>query len=238
MTSSAPESAAVPGESDPRTPVRTDGPAGGVRAGSVQAGAVRAALGLRERKKARTRAAIRSEAIRLFAEQGFGATTVEQIAEAADVSPSTFFRYFPTKEAVIITDEFDGVIMEDFRNQPADLHPVRAFRNAALNAYRGMSPEAAEQERLRHGLLRTVPELRSAMLDEFAVSLNLLAEVIGERAGRPASDLPVRALAGAIVGVAVSVSFASWTEPQSVDIGERALQVDAALELLEQGLPL
>jgi AcrR family transcriptional regulator len=238
MTSSAPESAAAPGESDPRTPVRTDGPAGGVRAGGVPTGSTPGALGLRERKKARTRAAIRSEAIRLFAEQGYGATTVEQIADAADVSPSTFFRYFPTKEAVIITDEFDGVILEDFRNQPADLHPVRAFRNAILGAFRSMSPEAAEQERLRHGLLQTVPELRSAMLDEFAVSLQRIAEVIGERVGRPGTDLRARALAGALIGVSVSVTFASWTEPLPADLGERALLVDAALELLEQGLPL
>jgi AcrR family transcriptional regulator len=212
-------------------------PAGGPVGGGRPA-ARSSALGLRERKKARTRAAIRSEAIRMFADQGYGATTVEQIAEAADVSPSTFFRYFPTKEAVIITDEFDAVIVDDFRNQPAELHPVRAFRNAAMGAYLSMSPEAAEQERVRHGLLQTVPELRSAMLDEFAVSLDRLAGVIGERTGRPATDLRVRTLAGAIIGVAVSVTFASWTEPQADELGKRAQLVDSALELLEQGLPL
>jgi AcrR family transcriptional regulator len=54
-------------------------------------------LGLRERKKAKTRATIRTEAFRLFRQQGFQATTVEQVAAAAEVSPATFFRYFPTK---------------------------------------------------------------------------------------------------------------------------------------------
>jgi hypothetical protein len=60
---------------------------------------------MRERKKARTRAAIREHALRLFREHGYGATTVEQIAEAAEVSPATFYRYFPTKEDVVLDND-------------------------------------------------------------------------------------------------------------------------------------
>ncbi|HUJ75276.1 MAG TPA: TetR family transcriptional regulator, partial [bacterium] len=74
-----------------------------------------APTGLRERKKAKTRAVIQQHALRLMKEQGYQATTVEQIAEAAEVSPSTFFRYFPTKEDVVLYDVLDPVLMREFR---------------------------------------------------------------------------------------------------------------------------
>jgi len=205
-----------------------------------------AVIGLRERKKARTRIAIRSEAIRLFSEQGFASTTVEQIAEAADVSPSTFFRYFPTKEAVIITDEFDPVIFQQFREQPLDVPPIRAFRNALKNVYWQMTPAVAEQERLRQHLLQTVPELRSAMLEEFGVSLRFLAGMIGERVGRSVDDPRVRALSGALIGVVMSVTMRHWSEPAEpgsspapLDVMTETIRgIEEALELLELGLPI
>ncbi|HZE33444.1 MAG TPA: TetR family transcriptional regulator [Actinoallomurus sp.] len=58
--------------------------------------------------------------IRLFREQGYDATTVEQITEAAEVSPSTFFRYYPTKEDTVLSDEYDSLIVDTLRAQPPD----------------------------------------------------------------------------------------------------------------------
>ena len=94
--------------------------------------------GLRERKKAKTRAAIQEHALRLFREQGYDATTVEQIAEAAEVSPSTFFRYFPTKEDVVAYDALDPLVMAAWRAQPADMRPIAAMRKAMWDVFASM----------------------------------------------------------------------------------------------------
>src|SRR5882762_11429779 len=84
--------------------------------------------GLRERKKVQTREAIRSAAYRLFAEQGYDATPVDQIAAAADVSPSTVFRYFPTKEDIVLTDEYDEPMADVLRGRPLDEQPLASVR--------------------------------------------------------------------------------------------------------------
>src|SRR5215472_6346756 len=117
--------------------------------------------GLRERKKARTRAAIREHALRLFREQGYEATTVDQIADAADVSPSTFFRYFPTKEDVVLQDEFDVLALEAFEAQPHELSTVAAFRAAARSAFASLGQDELLQFRATTELILTVPELRA-----------------------------------------------------------------------------
>src|ERR1700743_1789484 len=89
-----------------------------------------ATAGLREAKKARTAASLREHALRLFREHGYQATTVEQIAAAAEVSPSTFFRYFPTKEDVVLQDDMDTRLIAALEQQPAGLGPVAAIRAA------------------------------------------------------------------------------------------------------------
>lgn len=91
------------------------------------------ALGLREPKKARTRPTIQQHALRLFRERGYEATTVQEIAEAAEASESTFFRYFPAKEDVVLWDPFDPLYAQVSREQPPDLtvvHPGLIRRGA------------------------------------------------------------------------------------------------------------
>jgi AcrR family transcriptional regulator len=92
-------------------------------------------LGLRERKKAKTKAAIQEHALRLFREQGYAETTVEQIAAAAEVSPSTFFRYFPAKEDTVLTDLIDRQTFEVMINAPAEMTPLEALRYAVNDVF-------------------------------------------------------------------------------------------------------
>jgi AcrR family transcriptional regulator len=193
-----------------------------------------APVGLRERKKAKTRAAIRQHAMRLFQAQGYGATTVEQIAEAAEISPSTFFRYFPTKEAVVLTDDYDPLIVAAFKAQPAELGPVTALRRAFRQVFAELSAEQLAQERERQALILSVAELRAGTLDGLAQTVQLLAEVVAQRTGRRPDELAVRALAGAVIGVALAAMLAA-TEDPTADI---FALLDAAMAHLEAGLPL
>ncbi|MEU8818514.1 TetR family transcriptional regulator [Actinoplanes sp. NPDC048796] len=162
-------------------------------------------LGLRERKKARTRAAIRGAAMRLFEEQGYAATTVEQIAEAAEVSPSTFFRYFPTKEDTVLTDDYDPLIVEAIRAQPVEVPAVRAVLLGMRGVFENLTEQEWSVERRRQRLIETVPELRVRQQQQTVAAVDMLADAIAERDGRPA-DENARVVAGALVGIVLAVS--------------------------------
>jgi AcrR family transcriptional regulator len=192
------------------------------------------ALGLRERKKARTRAAIQRHALRLFREQGYYATTVSQIAEAAEVSESTFFRYFPTKEEVVLWDEFDPRVVEAFRAQPPEMSPVQALRVAIREVLGRLPPEGHAELRERMDLMLAVPELRLTMLDQVASPMRLFAQVLAERSGRRPDDPAVRALVGALMGVSIATMFAFAENPDA----DMVAMLDEALGYLDAGLPL
>lgn len=187
------------------------------------------ALGLRERKKARTRAALRDHGLRLFREQGYPATTIEQIAEAADVSPSTFFRYFPSKEDIVLVDDLDAVLIAAFEAQPMEKSPIMAVRDAIATVLDGLTDEDREREQQRHELMLAVPELRATMMDEFRRNIDMVADVVARRLGRPADDFEVRVFAGAVIGAAIS-TFEIPTRSYADTL--------QALDFLAAGLPL
>ena len=191
--------------------------------------------GLRERKKAKTRAAIREHALRLFGEHGYAATTVDQIAEAADVSPSTFFRYFPTKEDVVLADDYDPLLIEAVRAQPADVPPIQAVRRAIREVFTRVTQEEWERERARQRMYLAVPELRARAIQQYTDSVDMVADVLAERMGLPPGDFGARVMAGAIIGASLAAlpdGIGSLLDPVDLD------RLDRALELLGAGLPL
>jgi AcrR family transcriptional regulator len=203
---------------------------------------------LRERKKARTRASLREHALRLFREQGYHATTVEQIAAAAEVSPSTFFRYFPTKEDVVLQDDMDTRMLQALIRQPPELAPLAAVRAALREAWESFTPQEWEQIGEGARLSLDVPEIRARSMNEFARTINTVARALAVRTGRCSDDLRVRVLAGAVIGVMMAVFLPDMVDeldgesvpdlhaeligPESVD------RIDEALALLEAGFPL
>jgi AcrR family transcriptional regulator len=205
-----------------------------------------AQAGLRERKKARTRASLREHALRLFREQGYQATTVEQIAAAAEVSPSTFFRYFPTKEDLVLQDDMDTRMVEAFSRQPAELSPIAAVRAAMREAWASFTPEEWEQIREGAHLSVHVPEIRARAMNEFARTIDAVAGALADRVGRAPDDFRVRVLAGAVIGVMMSVFLPEHLQSEAVGetvddsrLGPDSVsRIDEALALLEEGLPL
>ena len=196
--------------------------------------------GLRERKKARTRASIREHALRLFREQTYQRTTVEQIAAAAEVSPSTFFRYFPTsREDIVLQDDMDTRMIEALERQPARLGPLSAVRAASREVFTSYTQADLDLLRETTVLTMTVPEVRARAMDEFARTISVVGEALAKRSGRPADDLAVRTTAGAIIGVIMSVTmpWEGWSGDRRT-IEDMFEHIDQALALLEAGLPL
>jgi AcrR family transcriptional regulator len=191
-------------------------------------------LGLRERKKAKTLAAIQTAALRLFQEQGYDETTIEQIAAAAEVSPSTFFRYFPTKEDAVLLDLTDPLVIDAFRAQPPELSAIQAMRNAVRTVFDQLPEEEFEVVRQREELIFANPELQARMLGEIAGMVKLVTEIVAERTGRRSDEFELRVLAGAMMGVVFGLAL---TQPEKSPRDLIAL-FDAGLEQLEKGLKL
>lgn len=190
--------------------------------------------GLRERKKARTRAEIQRHALRLFRERGYEATTSSQIAAAAEVSESTFFRYFPTKEDVITWDPFDPQLIAAFHAQPATLAPVTALRVAFREVMTGLSAADWAEQQVRVRILLTSPPLRARLMESgVREPMRLTVAALSQRTGQPPTHPAVLALAGAVIGVGLAALFA-WADDPDTDI---AALFDDLMAQLEAGLP-
>lgn len=188
--------------------------------------------GLRERKKQKTRWAIQEHALRLFAQQGYDATTVEQIAAAAEVSPSTFFRYFKTKEDAVLQDEYDPILIALIEQQPAGVPPMEALRRSLRTSFGAMGPGEKDKILARMRLQMAVPALRARTYEQLTATMQLIAETMAKRVDRQADEFPVQVFAGACLGVLLAALFA-WAESPD---GDLANVVDQALAQLQAGV--
>ncbi|WP_405821556.1 TetR family transcriptional regulator [Streptomyces sp. NBC_01390] len=192
-------------------------------------------LGLRERKKIKTRMAIRAATYELIENQGYDATTIEQIAERAEVSQSTVFRYFPTKEDIVLTDEFDPLIEEELRARPTDepwMDSLRFVMKKAISFGLDQEPEAT---RLRSRLMMEVPAVRSRMIESMSVTGYLLCRIVADRTGRDPADLEVRVYAMSLIGGLSEITL-YWAQGGFKE--NLSDLMDRALNVLEHGLPL
>lgn len=123
-------------------------------------------MGLRERKKLRTRRAIAGAALRLFDERGYEETTISDIAAAAEVSPRTFFSYFPSKDDVVFAemDERLTEVAAGLAERPPGETPLATFRRVADALLQAIATEDGEYGAIQVALIRERPSLQAQAL--------------------------------------------------------------------------
>ena len=173
---------------------------------------------MQKRKKHQTSVALAESALRLFAERGFVETTIEEIADAADMSARTFFRHFPSKEAVVFADDEDRreLLIAAFRARPVTEPILRTVREAAIELAGDYDPE---REFLRFDLARHHRSVGAQWFQNGTMWESLLATEIALRLDLPKYDVTPRTLAAAAMG-AWRVAQANW----AYDRGARSLR--------------
>ncbi|WP_166851013.1 TetR/AcrR family transcriptional regulator [Isoptericola sp. BMS4] len=157
----------------------------------------------------RTRARILDAALDLFEHQGYDATTVTQVADAAGVTQMTFFRHFPTKDAVLVSDPYDPLIAEAVGAQPRGLPPFERVRRGMLAALATIGPVEDATARRRVALVarlqRDAPALRGAVVAATGATEDAIADRLAADGTPP---LDARVAAAACLGAATAALLA------------------------------
>lgn len=174
-------------------------------------------------------------ALRLFAERGFDATTVDEIAAAAGISRRTLFRYFPSKNDLVWGD-FDAErarLRDHLDARPADEPTMRAIRQAVVTTNDFVAADLPEL-RVRMRLLTTVPTLQAYSTLRYAEWREDIARFVAYRLGARSDALVPTAIGFSVLGVTLA-SFLRWMELDT-DAGLRPI-LDHGLSALEAGFP-
>lgn len=174
----------------------------------------------------RTQNLLRACALRLFEEQGFDRTTVAEIASAAGVSHMTFFRHFPTKEAVILDDPYDPLIATAVAHQPRDLRVLERVRRGLIEAWRSAPAETPDETRARVRIVAGHPALRASAWQNNQRTEEIIVEALVETG---ASRFEAAVASSACLG-AVMAALMEWGASEiETGLGDSLI---AALELL------
>ncbi|MER6067468.1 TetR family transcriptional regulator [Streptomyces sp. NPDC001817] len=198
---------------------------------------------LRERKKQRTREALLRAALELFTTQGYEHTTVDEIAEAVDVSQRTFFRYFAGKEDVAFAVQAmtEERFVEAVRARPPHEAPLEALRQAVLEGWDGIreTVETAVPVELYLRMYRTIestPALLAAHLRRSAATEETIARLLAEREGVDVDADPRPRLAVAVFGGVIRVTERQWCTGDDFSL-EAIRQLTASyLDLVDSAL--
>lgn len=189
---------------------------------------------LRERKKQRTRDAVIEAALRLFAEKGFDATTVEEIAGAAEVAPRTFYRYFQTKEDVIFLDqneENDAVrrALSERRPEESDIDVLLRATQAAIT----LSAQNMKHVPELYKLMSATPTLQGRTFEHTLRGEEFFVEgLLAQGARTREAELRARVLAACVTAIARVVSVGRQESGQR---GNVTKDLEKAFEWLRGG---
>jgi AcrR family transcriptional regulator len=186
----------------------------------------------RARKKAATKQSIQEHALRLFAEKGYDATTVEEIAAAAGVSHMTFFRYFPRKEAVVEYDEYDPLFEELVAARPPHEPPLTALHNAIRAGLEQILAADREALLIRTRLVLRNPVLRSRNVVAQDTTREMFARALARRAGLAGPNLAATVQASVALG-AIAPATMAWAGRDDADL---IALIDEAFAALETGV--
>jgi len=182
----------------------------------------------RQRKKTATRDRIRACALRLFGEQGYDATTVEQIAAAAGVSHMTFFRYFPAKEDVALSDSYDPLVASLIAQTPATLPTARRIRAALIQGLRLVYDTDRDTLLAQNRLIVATPALRERLWAGQIATQQLILAALGRDQARSQPSFEATVTVAACLAAATTAVLA-WTEnngtPELPDLLEQAFDV-------------
>jgi AcrR family transcriptional regulator len=182
----------------------------------------------RARKKAQTRRRLQEQALRLFVERGFEATTVEQIAAAAGVSHMTFFRYFPTKEDAVLSDSYDPLLVAAIRERPRTEHPVTRIHTAVREGLAAIYMLDRDALLVRTRLALRTPALRARLWENQFATRDLLAGALED--GEP--TFATRILASVCLAT-LTTALEEWVATD--DVAELPDLIDDAFRALNEG---